>query len=311
VTPLDVSVIVPCRNAAPFLAATLASLLGQTHRAAEIVVVDDGSTDGSRAIAARHAPDVVVLTSPGRGASAARNAGMAHARGRFVQFLDADDFVEPHALRSRVDALEQSGADVAISDWERLERRGESWHPVRTESGALPTVADPADLVVFRGFWAPPAAILYRRSICDRVGAWRENLPVIQDARFLFDAAHAGARFVHVAGVGAKYRQHAGGSLASADPFRFWTDVLENTIDVERIWRRAGRLDAPHLEAIGSAFELVTRVGFVSDRRLFERGRGELRRFGHAETRLVRAALLLSRLAGYPLARSILAPFCR
>jgi len=54
-------------------------------------------------------------------------------------------------------------------------------------------------------FWLPPAAILYRRALVDRIGGWRSNLRIVQDARFLFDAAAQGARFAHVPGVGALY----------------------------------------------------------------------------------------------------------
>src|SRR5262249_6668979 len=153
----------------------------QTLRAGEILVVDDGSTDESMAIAARHAPAVTMLRSPGRGASAARTFGASRARGEYLQFLDADDLLEPHALATRVGALARLDAEVAISDWQRRQDREGRWEPGRVESGRLPDAATPADLQIFRGFWAPPAAILYRRSVCDRIGDWHGALPVIQD----------------------------------------------------------------------------------------------------------------------------------
>ena len=307
-----VSVVVPCFNAEPYLAETLESALAQTLPPAQIVVVDDGSTDRSKEIAARYVPAITLIATSGKGASAARNFGTAQATGEFLQYLDADDLLLPHALETRAEALERTGMDVAISDWQRLERNGLTWRAASVQTGALPDDDAPTDLLVFKGFWAPPAAILYRRSLCERIGGWRETLPVIQDARFLFDAAYAGGRFVRVDGVGAMYRQHAAGSLSSQDAPRFWRDVLVNARDVERLWAVRGELDARHRQALAGAYEIVARVGFVHDSALFDAGRTELRRFSeYARSRLVRAGTLLSRVFGYRNARRILAPFCR
>ena len=68
---------------------------------------------------------------------------------------------------------------------------------------------------------------MYRRSLVEKIGGFREDLPVIQDARFLFDAAYHGARFAHSAHVGARYRISPQ-SLSRRDPARFWRDALLN-----------------------------------------------------------------------------------
>lgn len=86
-----VSVVVPCFNAEPYLAETLESALAQTLPPAQIVVVDDGSTDRSKEIAARYVPAITLIANSGKGASAARNFGTAQATGEFLQYLDADD----------------------------------------------------------------------------------------------------------------------------------------------------------------------------------------------------------------------------
>jgi glycosyltransferase involved in cell wall biosynthesis len=250
----------------------------------------------------------VIVDNVGRGASAARNRATQRASGEFLQYLDADDLLEPHALASRVEALVRAGADVAISDWQRLEDLDGEWRPTgRIESGRLPDAESGADLAIFRGFWAPPAAILYRRSLCERIAGWRGSLPVIQDARYLFDAARLSGRFVHVPGVGAQYRQHRHGSLSSDHAATFWRDVLTNTRDVERLWQHDGLLDQSHYDALAEAYALCTRVGFMHDRPLFEASRRELRRFrSHAPPRFLRAAFLLTRLVGYESARTML-----
>jgi Glycosyl transferase family 2 len=306
-----VSVLIPCFNAAPYLAATLDSARRQTMRPLEIVVVDDGSTDGSQDIAAADAR-VTLLESPGKGASAARTHAARHAHGEFLQFLDADDLLAPTALETRVAALDATGADVAISDWQRLVQAGGGWTAGMVESGALPAPDDPADVQVMRGFWAPPAAVLYRRAVCERIGEWSPTLPVIQDARYLLDAARIGKGFVHVPGVGASYRQHERDSLSTRDTAHFWSDVLRNATEVERLWKRDRRMDAARRGAILEVYDNCARMGFVHDRRLFDASRFALERSGGGpSTPFVRAAFFLSRMIGFGAARMALKPFRR
>src|SRR4051812_16000050 len=92
-----VTVVIPCYNQARFLGEAIESVLRQTHRAREVVVVDDGSTDGTAAVAARY-PDVQLIRQPNRGLAAARNRGLAESRGAYLVFLDADDRLLPRAL---------------------------------------------------------------------------------------------------------------------------------------------------------------------------------------------------------------------
>src|ERR1700716_3420210 len=95
-----VSVIIPCRNAAAWLADSIESCLGQTWSDLEVIVVDNGSTDGSLALARSYQlQSIKVLECARRGASAARNAGLEQARGAFIQFLDADDVLHPDKVR--------------------------------------------------------------------------------------------------------------------------------------------------------------------------------------------------------------------
>ncbi len=96
--PVKVSVIVPVYNAMPFFAECMRSLLAQTLEDIDLIVVDDGSTDGSGELAAALAEvynRVTVIRQKNAGVSAARNAGLERARGEYIGFVDADDYVEP------------------------------------------------------------------------------------------------------------------------------------------------------------------------------------------------------------------------
>jgi succinoglycan biosynthesis protein ExoA len=103
-----VSVVIAARNAASTIDACLAALATQTFQSHEVIVVDDGSTDDTAQRAA--AAGAQVLDAAGRGASAARNLGIRHARGRYVAFTDADCVPPPHWLARLVEALETTGA---------------------------------------------------------------------------------------------------------------------------------------------------------------------------------------------------------
>lgn len=94
----SVSVVIPCYNAGRFLRETLDSILAQTRKPLEVIVVDDGSTDGSAAVADSFGPPVRVMRQPNQGESVARNHGLHEAKGDWVAFLDADDVWTPRKL---------------------------------------------------------------------------------------------------------------------------------------------------------------------------------------------------------------------
>lgn len=103
-----VSVIIPAYNAEAYLDRTLHSARGQTHKTIEILVIDDGSVDGTRAIAERHAladRRIQVISTENRGVAAARNLGISRATGEYVAFLDADDLWHPTKIEKQVAAL--------------------------------------------------------------------------------------------------------------------------------------------------------------------------------------------------------------
>jgi len=121
-----VSVIIPSYNRAAFLADAIDSVWNQTYRPIELLVVDDGSTDQSGE-AVRHKlaglPNAsgfcaYYLRQPNRGASAARNQGLLHSHGEFIQYLDSDDVLVRHKLARHVDGLQSNKTlDLVWSDW--------------------------------------------------------------------------------------------------------------------------------------------------------------------------------------------------
>lgn len=97
-----ISCVVPVFNGESYLAEALESILKQSYRPLEIIVADDGSTDGTRAVVARYGTQVRYLWQPNSGPAAARNLGLSAARGEFVAFLDADDLWHPEKLERQM-----------------------------------------------------------------------------------------------------------------------------------------------------------------------------------------------------------------
>ena len=109
-----VSVIIPVYNVEPYLKQCMDSVVGQTLKDIEIICVDDGSTDGSLDILKEYATEdsrIQIIEQKNAGAGAARNNGMRHATGKYLSFLDSDDFFEPRMLEKAYDLAEKDQAD--------------------------------------------------------------------------------------------------------------------------------------------------------------------------------------------------------
>lgn len=142
-----ISVIIPVYNAAPHLAACLDSVLAQTYADIELLLVDDGSTDGSLEVCNDYAckdARVTVIHQENQGASTARNRALAEARGEYVAFIDADDVVHASYLQSLLQAIQLTDSDIAQSPYKIIDE-SRRWEytpsrlsaPFRTEVGKV------------------------------------------------------------------------------------------------------------------------------------------------------------------------------
>ena len=114
----EVSVIVPVYNVEAYVAKCIDSILAQTFTDYELILVNDGATDGSPAILHEYAgkdPRISVIDKPNGGLSDARNAGMKQASGTYLCFIDSDDFIEPQMLEKTVRKLHETDADIITS----------------------------------------------------------------------------------------------------------------------------------------------------------------------------------------------------
>jgi glycosyltransferase involved in cell wall biosynthesis len=200
------SIVVPVYDGAAFVAEAIGSALAQTYPNVEVVVVDDGSRDATPAIVdalAARDPRVRVVHQANRGLSGARNAGIEHARGAYVAFLDADDWLLPNKLTDQVAALEaHPDVDLVYGEVHYVdERHGGVWDPLR---GAPPLPF--SRLLAYRNWFAPPAPLL-RRSLVDAVGDFDPAFRAVEDWDYWLRCLSR-TDFLFVPGVVAHYRLH-------------------------------------------------------------------------------------------------------
>lgn len=179
-----VSVVVPCYNVEEWVEEAISSVFAQTHPPIEVICVDDGSTDGTLGVLQRlqeqSEADVTVLTGPNGGPSVARNRGMAVAGGDYVQFLDADDLLQPRKIEHQVGLIEASGMlpDLVAAAYKRMVL-SKDWEEM---IGVDP---DPWVGVVI-GRLGITSSNLYRREAVQCVGGWNESLETSEDPELAF-----------------------------------------------------------------------------------------------------------------------------
>ena len=271
-TPLGrpmVSIVVPCYNGRQWIAETLASTRQTCPWPIELIVVDDGSSDGSAEIVARDFPEARLVRTVNRGCSAARSHGAALARGKFIKYLDSDDLLADGSVARQVALAESSGADVLYGNWQRLVQSNGAWGPGGAVKRTWQSVHADIETAFFTNMWCPTGAYLWRRDFLSRKHpGWHPNLPVIQDARYALDAACAGAEFVHDSEIAVWYRTHVSGSVATSNPVNFARDCWRNALELRERWDRAGTLDDTRRTAVLEVLEYIAFDTYPSDRDL-------------------------------------------
>jgi len=173
----SVSVIIPTHNRLDFLRESLRSVFGQTLPPLEVLVSDDGSTDGTAAMAAAEFPLAQVLAQPNRGPSAARNLGIRHARGDWLAFLDSDDLWQPRKLERQLAELSRRPRfRIAYTD-EIWIRRGVRVNPGKVHrkySGWIFPRCLPLCII-------SPSSVIIHRDVFEEAGRFDEALPVCED----------------------------------------------------------------------------------------------------------------------------------
>lgn len=231
-TPL-VSVIMPVYNGERFLAAALRNVLAQDYRPLQIVVVDDGSTDDTRAIAAQFGDDVRYVHQTRRGPAAARNTGLRLAQGEVVAFLDVDDAWPAGKLRRQVGYL-AAHPEVAIVQGLIVQQQWDSTAP--GPDLVFEEVSEPYQFVNL-------GSAVYRRSVFETVGLFDEALAENEDTDWFMRAWEQGVPKLVQDQVALFYRRHDQNMThTTVHPHLKMTRLFKRHLD--RV-RASGTADAP------------------------------------------------------------------
>lgn len=194
---IAVSVVIPVRNGEAFIVDAVESVLAQQDVAAELIVVDDGSTDRTPELLAGYAGRITVARLDGRGVSAARNRGVALAQGDLLVFLDADDLLPPHYLARFVEAAATAPRkEVFHCGWQGIDFDGRFLYG---QDDPFDLDWDPFHALAAAG--SPPiSALAVRRSAATRVGPFDETESLQADWDYWLGLAASGAGFQGVPG---------------------------------------------------------------------------------------------------------------
>jgi len=220
-----VSILIPCYNAEPWLAETLQSALAQTWSPKEIIVVDDGSTDQSLAIAKEFEIEgIKVISQENKGASSARNRALQEAQGDFLQYLDADDLLSPQKIEEQILLLQQNSPDMLAVCGTVHFFDGQKPDEGIFEDG-LPFLVDSNDPLNWllgllgadgRGGMVHPGAWLTPRNVADTAGLWDEQLSTDDDGEYFTRVVLASAGIRRADSGISYYRKHKTGSNLSS-----------------------------------------------------------------------------------------------
>ena len=237
--------IIPCFNVEAHIAACLEAVYAQTHQDLEIICVDDGSEDGT-VFTINNAPKgpfpLKLIESDNKGACAARNQGLQHSQGDYIQFLDADDILHSTKISEQLALIEEATVlpEVIIGDYinvypngreEAVESsKGRDWMAlVKTQLGTT-------------------SANLWQRNAVERVGAWSNRLSSSQDYELLFRLLKDGASFVHDGMPLTRVLKRETGSISQTGKFDNWKRYIDLRVEMRNHLSVAGE---SYIEEIG------------------------------------------------------------
>jgi len=265
-----VSVIIPCHNAERWIGEAVTSCLQQAYQPMEVIVVDDGSTDGSPDILRSFGPKIRWEAGGHRGGCYARNRGFSLAEGNYIQFLDADDYLLPEKIERQAAFLENNGADVVYGDWRHQHHEPDG----RIVLGEARVSGEQDDVLesLLGGWWTANMTLLLRREAVLRCGGWDESLEAGQDHDFFISIAMSDARIGYQPGCYSIYRRYGNVTVSTAN-LQHWLENRRRLLDkAENRLRDAGRLSVKYRQALAQSYFYLARNYYDIDRAKYARG---------------------------------------
>jgi glycosyltransferase involved in cell wall biosynthesis len=265
----DVSVIIPVFNRAALLSRAIKSALVEDGFDLEVIVVDDGSTDNIASVTKPFGARVKLISQINSGSSAARNRGLDEAHGKYIRFLDSDDWLLPGVNSLQVKHLESSGADICFGDWrEACDAPKDGVEHSKLHS--LAPIDDPVTALL-GSKWCPTFCYLLPRQVVDKIGGWPRDVSLgpTDDLAFVLALALEKFTFTHFPLDIGRYYQHAGTRL-SRKSLVVWSQAAltiyrsaTTTLDARSGWTETRRL------AIAASLLRLAKIFFGLDKLRF------------------------------------------
>lgn len=231
---ITVTIIIPCFNAEPYLMQALESAFSQDVEGVEIIAIDDGSTDATGKILEKYSSKIQIVRTNNQGAPHARNLGLSKARGTFIKFLDADDYLLAGVLKRQLDLVDQfcSAPDQLLFGGFRtnITKNEERFKCVSHQllNGAQVSL----DWLIWNQVMITPP--LHRRKLLHKVGGFNTSLKRGQEYDLHLRLALQDVRFVYHDDIIFHYRNYIGGKRIShgqvLENAKYFYQILENVI---------------------------------------------------------------------------------
>lgn len=218
-----VSVIIPCYNVAGFIDECLESVYGQEYKPLEVICVNNNSTDETlsqlQQLKQSHYPDLLILEESKKGANAARNCGLNHASGEWIQFLDADDLILPAKISTQVTTIENRGFSGFIAaSATRLKVNGEKFTYELQE--------DDPYLAAFIGKAGTTCSNLWSKEWLIKVNGWNESIHSSQETDLMLRLLLADCPVLFERNSLTILRDRTSGQISQSDPSRRWSQFI-------------------------------------------------------------------------------------
>jgi len=218
ISPL-VSIIIPAYNAKKFVEETIKSALEQTYDNIEIILVDDGSTDGTDTLfPAFEKQNVQCVKIKNGGASRARNIGLKKAKGEYIQFLDADDILAPDKIQKQIQKLDETKGEVIYCLWSAFETKLPEQPRCRFDQIPHPITQTGKELLVSFGehnWYMPLFCWLTHKDVIERAGFWNEEISNNDDGEYFARILYTAKTVISQQEILAYYRRTASDSLST------------------------------------------------------------------------------------------------
>ena len=263
ILPGLVSTIIPVFNRASLLREAVQSVLDQTYRPIEIIIVDDESTDDTpeciRELISANPETIRSARQKNSGPGAARETGRLMAHGEFIQYLDSDDLLLPQKFEKQVAALQaEPNAGVAYC-WTRYRKIGEPPHPEPWKRSGI--VVDAMFPTFLDDRWWDTPTPLYRRSVCDAAGPW-SDLRLEEDWEYDCRVAALGTRLVQCPEFLVEVRDHGGERLCrgnAIDPIRMKMRARSHELILKHAQRAGIKASNPYMQRFSRKLFLLSR----------------------------------------------------